>query len=64
MHFLQEELQSTGVITSKENSNVNKRVFDDALENQFVKRQREEEIVFENKYEDATEDYIVAIYSH
>ena len=64
MHFFQEELQRTNVITSKENANINKRIFDNSLENQFVKRRRKEEIAFENKYEDATDDYNVAIYSH
>ena len=29
-----------------------------------MKRQRKEDISLENKYEDATEDYIVAIYFH
>ena len=54
----------TAVLTSKENANVNKRIFDDALENHFVKRRRKEEISLKKKYEDATEDYIVAIYFH
>ena len=58
------ELQRTDVLTSKENANANKRIFDYALENQFVKRRRKEEISLEKKYEDATEDYIVAIYFH
>ena len=63
-HLIPYELQRTDVITSKENANINKRRFDDASENQFVKRRRKEEIALENKYEDATEDYIVAIYFH
>ena len=42
--LLPEDLQSTAVLTSKDNVNVNKREFDDALENQFLKRWRKEEI--------------------
>ena len=41
-HLLPEESQSTDVLTSKYNANINKRRFDDALENQFVKRRRKE----------------------
>ena len=43
-NFLPEELQRTSVLPSKDNANVNKRRFDDALENQFVKRRRKGEI--------------------
>ena len=39
-HFLTEELQRTAVLTSKENVNVNKRRFEDALENQFANHRR------------------------
>ena len=60
-HVLTEELQRTAVLISKYNANVNKRRFDDSLENQFVKRRRKEEIALEKKYEDATEEYIVAV---
>ena len=41
-HLLPEELQSTAVLTSKENANIKKRIFDDALENQFVESRRKE----------------------
>ena len=58
------ELQRNAVITSKDNGNFNKRIFDDALENQFVKRLRKEEIALENNYENATYYYIFAIYFH
>ena len=58
-HLLPEELQRTAVLKSKDNSYVNKRRFGNALENQFVKRWRKEDIALEKKYEDATEDYIV-----
>ena len=60
--MIPEELQRTDVLTSKDHSNVNKRIFDDALEKYFVKHRRKEEIYLENNYEDATEDFIVAIY--
>ena len=63
-HLLSEELQRTAVLTSKENKNVNKTRFDNALENQFVKRRRKEDTTLEIKYEDATEDYKVAIDFH
>ena len=43
-YLLPEELQSTDVLTSKENANFNRRRFDYALGNQFVKRRRKEEI--------------------
>ena len=62
--MLPEELQKTVVLTSKLHANVNKRRFDDALENQFVKRRRKKVIALEKKYEDATEDYIDAIHFH
>ena len=58
------ELQRTAVITSKDNGNFNKRIFDDALENKFVKIRRKEEIALKKKYEDATEDFIVEFYFH
>ena len=63
-HLLPEDLQRTDVLTSKENANFNKRIFGDALENQFVKRRRKEEIALEKKYEDATEDYIAVVCFH
>ena len=63
-NFLPEELQKNYVLTSKQNANVNKRRFDDALENHFLKSRRKEEIALEKKYEDATEYYSVAIYFH
>ena len=63
-NFLLEELQRTAVLTSKDNENVSKRRFENALENQFMKLRRKEEIALENKYEDSIEDYIVAIYFH
>ena len=39
-----------------------KKSFDVALAKQLEKRRRKEEIALEKQYEDATEDYIVAIY--
>ena len=47
-----------------DNKNVNKRRFDDTLENQFMKRRRKEEISPEKRYKDAIQDYILAIYFH
>ena len=44
--------------------NFNKRRFNDAMENQFVKRWRKEDISLVKKYEYATEDYIVETYLH
>ena len=63
-YLLPEELQRNDFLTSKENANVNKSRFDKALENQFVKRRRKEDIILEKKLEDATEDYIFEIYFH
>ena len=57
-HLLLEDLPRTSVLASKDNADENKRRFDGALENQFVKRHRKEDITLEKKYEDATEDYI------
>ena len=39
-HLLPEEIQRTAVLTLKDNANVNKRRFDGALENEFLKRWR------------------------
>ena len=60
--MLTEELQRTAVLILKENANANQRIFDDALENQFVKHRNKKKIALENKYEEATEDYIVEIF--
>ena len=61
-HLHPEDLKRTAVLTSKENANVNKRWFDDALENQFVNRRRKEYIALEKKYEYATDDYIACVH--
>ena len=62
LNLIPEELQRTAVLTSRDNANVNKRIFENALENKFVKCRRKEEIALEKKYEYATDDYIVAMY--
>ena len=62
LNLLPEYLQRTAVLTSKNNANINKRRFDDASENQFLKRRRKEDISLENKYEDTTQYYTVVIY--
>ena len=61
-HMLPPELQRTAIIAAKENAGENRQKFDVALKDQFEKRRRKEEIALEKKYENASEDYIVAIY--
>ena len=61
-HLLPQELQRTAMIASSENAKHNRCRFDVALQNQFDKRRRKEEIAQEKKIAIAEEDYIVAVY--
>ena len=61
-HSLPPELQRTAMLVAKENASNNRQRFDNALKKQFAKRQMKEEIGLRKQYENATEEYVVAIY--
>ena len=61
-HALPVELQRTALVTAREQTNNNKRAFNEKLAIQFEKRQQREQAKMQKRLDDAQEDHIVAIY--